>query len=136
MAFHLYVSSDLEVLAKIFREEVYEKVSGRDPLEPVTVTVQTQGMSVWLRQYLAGNSKIAMNLDMPFLRGSIERELMHIYPEAEKDFFYQHQEQSVWQIFSWISEENHLRSIPELQEYLQPKRNAAATAFAVAAVFL
>ena len=71
MSFHLHVSTNLETLAGIFRETIYESESGENPLHPVVAAVQTQGIATWLKQYIAAHSSIAMNLKMPFLKSAI-----------------------------------------------------------------
>ena len=111
MAFHLYVSTGLESLGERFCREVYSRVSAKDPLKPVSVTVQTQGISTWLNQYIAGHSSIAMNLEMPFLRSSIEKSLFRFFPEAESVLSGHTVNMETWQLFHYFSSGEN--SIPE-----------------------
>lgn len=116
MSFRLYVSTSLEKLAGIFREEIYESEEIKNPLHPVEVAVQTQGIATWLKQYIASHSSIAMNLKIPFLKSAIAQKIKEYYPESEGDLTKHSLDRDTWQIFHYLSKDH---KIPELEAYLQ-----------------
>ena len=117
MSLHFYVSTSLESLAKTFLEKIYTPGTAGDPLKPVVVTVQTQGIAIWLKQFIAKHSKIAMNLKMPFLRSSIEQTVKEYYPSAEEMLNRYSVDRDTWRIFYYLSEKKG--EIPELFSYLK-----------------
>ena len=66
MALRLYTSNKLESLAEIFRRKIHDNPPA-SVFTPETVVVQTKGMELFLRKFLAGNGGIAANLGTPFL---------------------------------------------------------------------
>ncbi|MBE6405250.1 MAG: exodeoxyribonuclease V subunit gamma [Lentisphaerae bacterium] len=117
MALHFYVSTSLESLAGTFLEKIYKTGTGNDPLKPVIATVQTQGIATWLKQYIANNSKIAMNLKMPFLRSAVEQTVKEYYPTAEEELGRHSVDRDTWKIFHYLSLKK--TEIPELAAYLK-----------------
>ncbi len=88
MALKLFYDYKLELLAKQFADTVYNcpvrDISAATLLQGHTVVVQTRGMAEYLRQYLAKNSGIAANLDMPFMNSFVNRTLEALYGEEFK----------------------------------------------------
>ena len=117
MSFYLVPGNKLETLAKCFCETIYCADSAGDPLKYETVVVQTQGMASFLRQYIAGFCGAAVNLDMPFPNGFMERVLSANVPDfaGAKNFF--SQEYMAWEIFQ-ILEENKSQGFPELRSFI------------------
>ncbi len=118
MPLKIHVSTSLETLAELFRMEVYEVGSGDNILKPVRVTVQTQGVATWLKQYLAVHSPIAMNLEIPFLRNAVEQTLREYYPQAGELEKYSI-ERDTWMLFHYLSLHGGKNEIPELDAYLR-----------------
>ncbi len=73
--FHLYTGNKLETLAAEFARRVYLDAPP-DPFRPETVVVQTQGISAWLKLFLAEHTPVAANLETPFLNNFITRILL------------------------------------------------------------
>ena len=119
MSFRLYVSTSLEKLAGIFREEIYESEEIKNPLHPIEVAVQTQGIATWLKQYIASESTIAMNLKMPFLKSAIAQTIKEYYPASEEDLTKHSLDRDTWEIFHYLSGTHNDDKIPELETYLQ-----------------
>lgn len=118
MALAVRASTRLEKLAEIFRQEVYEAGSGDNILNPVMVTVQTQGVATWLKQYIATHSPVAMNMKLPFLRSAIEQILQEHYPQAEE--LSRHSiDRDTWRLFHYFTLHSGKNEIPELDAYLR-----------------
>lgn len=64
---HLVQSNKMEVLLSQLTEQVaqVQKTPGRNPLQPISILVQSPGMAQWLKIQLANSLGIAANLEFP-----------------------------------------------------------------------
>ena len=103
MALNFYAGNQLEQLAEVFCNEIYNQNNG-NIFEPERVVVQTKGMELFLRKYLAKNAEIAANIETPFLNRFVS-DVMHaiLPPDQFKKFRYSTEQYSPdvlkWRIF-------------------------------------
>ncbi len=102
MALKIYAGNQLEELARVFCEEIY---SGNHSIfEQENVVVQTRGMELFLRKYIAKNTEIAANIETPFLNRFVN-DIMRsaLDPEEYKQFCFSSEQFSPevlkWRIF-------------------------------------
>jgi exodeoxyribonuclease V gamma subunit len=74
MAFHLYTSNKLDVLAD-FYTGLNLDAQLQDPFVPEIIVVQSQGMAAWLKQQLANRRGSAANIEFPFINHMIDMAL-------------------------------------------------------------
>lgn len=123
MALKLYYDHKLELLAKLFAENVYSTVgtdtSAAGLLQGHTVVVQTRGMAEYLRQYLANSFGIAANLEMPFLNSFVNRTLSTVYGSEYKSSAQRSDPEYMrCQLMTILCDEIALRKdLPELATY-------------------
>lgn len=116
MSFYLYPGNKLETLAECYCRTIGNAVRP-DPLECETVIVQTQGMAAYLRQYIAAFCGAAVNIDMPFPNGFIEKLLLANCAGFNTARQYFSQEYMAWEIFSILNRRTP-GQYPELEAYL------------------
>ena len=81
MALKIYAGNQLEELARVFCEEIY---SGNHSIfEQEKVVVQTKGMELFLRKYIAQNTEIAANIETPFLNRFVSDIMLSALDQAE-----------------------------------------------------
>ncbi|MBR7146046.1 MAG: exodeoxyribonuclease V subunit gamma [Lentisphaeria bacterium] len=123
MGLKLYYNYKLELLAEQFAEIVYKQksqdVSAKALLQGQYVVVQSRGMAEFLRQFLAENSRIAANLNMPFLNAFVNQILTVLYGNEFKTAALrsdpEYMQYLLMQIFC---DRNHIeKDLPELAEY-------------------
>ena len=114
----------LDLLAEQFADTVYNRPAADNSaialLQSHTVVVQTRGMAEFLRQYLAENSSIAANLDMPFLNSFVNRTLLQIYGNDFKNAALRSDiEHMRYLIMQILCDEEYLKSdLAELAGYI------------------
>ena len=119
MALNLYSGNHLEHLAEIFCKEIYRKPCG-NIFEPEQVVVQTGGMELFLRKYLAKHSEISANLETPFLNRFVNN-IMHalLTPEEYEAYRFSAEQYSPdvlkWRIFDELK--NNPEKYPEATKY-------------------
>ena len=116
MGFYLYPGNKLETLAECYCRTIGSAVRP-DPLESETVIVQTQGMAAYLRQYIAAFCGAAVNIEMPFPNGFIEKLLFANTGGFGTARQYFSQEYMAWEIFSILNRRTP-GQYPELEAYL------------------
>ncbi len=84
MAFNFFCRHKLEELAGELTDRVYAvpaapDISAEQLLTPQLVIVQTRGMAEYLRQFISGRCRIAVNIEMPFMKNFVNRTLRSIY---------------------------------------------------------
>lgn len=117
-AFHLYSSTNLEELARIFHKEVYSNRKGIS-LEPEIVINQTRCVSDWMRLELTkmGNG-LAMNLEMLLPAEFTHRALNILYPQSKENPRQLLNSSDLrWEIFRHFLKEGH-RYRQELYSFL------------------
>ncbi len=122
VSFYLYPGNKLETLAECYCRTVGSAVRP-DPLERETVIVQTQGMASYLRQYIAAFCGAAVNIEMPFPNGFIEKLLLANTGGFAAARQYFSQEYMAWEIFS-ILNRRAPGEFPELEAYLSGDNGA------------
>lgn len=126
-----YCSNKLEELADLFLTNVYAKRNLADFFNQELVLVQTQGMGVYLQQYVAKNSPIATQLNTTFLTNFTELVLKNAAYENEEakeqvseDIPLLTENVLFWKLLDFITTENNKTSnqrfieYPEIKNYL------------------
>lgn len=120
MSFHLYTGNKLERLAGLYRRAVFDHPSA-DPFTPETIVIQTRGMADWLTQFLAADSGIAANLDLPYLENFVHNTMLQSFDPATAAAFRRDSELFSQEVMAWrlaaLLEDNAGR-VPELARYL------------------
>ena len=81
MAFKIHPGNRLESLAELFRRQIYCSPP-KSVFTPETVVVQTGGMELFLRKFLARNGGIAANLETPFLNRFVTSAMRALLDDA------------------------------------------------------
>ncbi|MEA4862488.1 MAG: exodeoxyribonuclease V subunit gamma [Victivallaceae bacterium] len=118
MAFHLYSGCRLEYLAEEFAKLYAEPPLGRGALEPEVAAVQSQGTGTWLKQYLAANTPVAANLEMPFVRKFIDSVFAGAFRGFAPKELASQLNRMPWRIFEFLSNRHNLALCPEAAGYL------------------
>ncbi|MBQ9502632.1 MAG: exodeoxyribonuclease V subunit gamma, partial [Lentisphaeria bacterium] len=87
MAFKVYPGNRLEALAEVFRREIYCSPP-ENVFTPETVVVQTGGMELFLRKFLAGNGGIAANMETPFLNRFVTSAMRALLDDGRRTEFH------------------------------------------------
>lgn len=120
MSFHLYTGNKLERLAELYRRAVFDHPPA-DPFTPETIVIQTRGMADWLTQFLAADSGIAANLDLPYLENFVRNTMLRSFDPATAAAFRRDSELFSQEVMAWrlaaLLEDNAGR-VPELARYL------------------
>ena len=119
MGLHLYASNKLEKLAELFCKNIYN-TPAENIFLPEQVVVQTGGMELFLRKYLAENTEIAANLETPFLNRFIAGAMQALLPlEKYKEYQFSSEQFSPdvlkWRIFDELAE--FPANYPEAAQY-------------------
>jgi exodeoxyribonuclease V gamma subunit len=126
-----YCSNKLEELADLFLDNVYSKRTLEDFFNQELVLVQTQGMGVYLQQYIAKNSPIATQLNTTFLTNFTELVLKNASYEGEEANNETKEEIPLltenvlfWKLLDFITIQNNkatnqrFEDYPEIKKYL------------------
>ena len=120
MALKIYAGNQLEELARVFCEEIY---SGNHSIfEQEKVVVQTKGMELFLRKYIARNTEIAANIETPFLNRFVRDIMQAALDSAEYKQFCISSEQFSPEVLKWrIFDElqTNLEKYPEAEKYIK-----------------
>ena len=120
MALKIYAGNQLEELARVFCEEIY---SGNHSIfEQEKVVVQTKGIELFLRKYIAKNTEIAANIETPFLNRFVRDIMRSALEIAEYKQFCISSEQYSPEVLKWrIFDELLMNSAkyPEAEKYIK-----------------
>ena len=120
MALKIYAGNQLEELARVFCAEIY---SGNHSIfEQEKVVVQTKGMELFLRKYIARNTEIAANIETPFLNRFVRDIMQAALDSAEYKQFCISSEQFSPEVLKWrIFDElqTNLEKYPEAEKYIK-----------------
>ena len=120
MALKIYAGNQLEELARVFCEEIY---SGNHSIfEQEKVVVQTKGMELFLRKYIAQNTEIAANIETPFLNRFVSDIMLSALDQAEYRQFCISSEQFSPEVLKWRIFDELLTTpgkYPEAEKYIK-----------------
>ena len=137
MSLKLYMSNRLEKLAELFRRRIHD-----DPPEsvftPETVVVQTGGMELFLRKFLAETSGIAANIETPFLNRFVNTAMRALLSPEEGTAFLQAAERFApdslrWRIYAALSDAPE--AFPEARKYAADDERRAQLSARLAGIF-
>ena len=119
MPLKIYAGNKLEELARVFQEEIYSQ--NNSIFEQEQVVVQTKGMELFLRKYLALNSEIAANIETPFLNRFVNTLMQAaLDPEEYKNFCFSSEQFSPdilkWRIFDELL--TNTSQYPQAEKYI------------------
>lgn len=103
MGFFLYTSNKLEALAGCCADVICGSPQD-DPMRPENIVIQTQGMALWLKQFIARKAGIAANIECPFLNNYVEKIVLDAFPDISFDSAKISPSVMSWRIYGILSE--------------------------------
>ena len=137
MAFKIHPGNRLESLAEIFRRQIYGSPP-RNVFTPETVVVQTGGMELFLRKFLARNGEIAANMETPFLNRFVTSAMRTLLDDDRWTGFRTAAERFSPASLRWRIYAELLRNpedYPEAAKYLSDEDRCAQLAVRLAEIF-
>ncbi len=110
MALRLFISNQTEKLAGILAEGLLAGEDGyraSDPLRKTRIIVQSQGMEIWLKQYLVKSGVPVINFEYPFVLKGVKDILAANFgfQEVEKVFRRYSESAMIWSIDSVLRDD-------------------------------
>jgi len=114
MSLHLEVSNSLEMLADTLLEKI--KQGKKSVFTPITIVTQTEGINLWLREYIAKKIGIAANIHF-ITPNDIVFKIYQILGGTYKETI--SRESMIWILYKILGEKDFAKRFPEQLDYFQ-----------------
>ncbi|WP_447642416.1 MULTISPECIES: exodeoxyribonuclease V subunit gamma [Chitinophagaceae] len=114
MSLHLEVSNSLEILSDRLIEKIRQ--GKKNVFTPITIVTQTEGMNLWLREYIAKKMGIAANIHF-ITPNDIVFRIFQLLGGAYKETI--SRESLIWILYKVLGEREFAQQFPEQISYFQ-----------------
>lgn len=116
-----YYSNRLEVLASQLIAVLDQPLPAGNPLQPLTVLVQSSGMARWLSLQFARQAGVAANVRYPFVASFVWEVYRAQFPQLPKESV-SDKPVLLWRLLALFEREEFRVQFPELAAYLEPSQ--------------